>query len=246
MKKILGFIIVIFVVNTSYSQIYIGAKAGLNMNSVSAMPSVDEFTQSKDNISDFVPKLGANGGLVFQFKFNKSWVIQPEIVYNGKGLKAKIDKEYEDTSLTGKWDYSLHYFEIPLVVKYVLGAGSSFGPYLELGGYYGYLISGNYQEYIKYGERILIDESRDIDDSFALDGVRTNRHEFGFKVGLGAEFNVNGAVMFVGLRYSRGLTDILEYEVKPDKYEKTYNQVFQLSVAYLFETSSDETKVYYY
>jgi len=244
MKKILGFIAILIIVNSGFSQVFIGFKAGLNMSSASVMPAVDEFNQAKENISDFVPKFGGNGAVVFHFKL-KSFVIQPEIAYNSKGLKAKIDKTYNDTALTGEWNYTLHHFEVPLMFKYVLGGGGA-GPYLEVGGYYSYMFSGKYKEYYKYGEDVLRDESHDIDDSFDNDGVKANRHEFGFKVGLGAEIPLNDALMFVSLRFSQGLTDVVTYETKPDNYEKSYNRVFQLSVAYLFETTSDETKVYYY
>ena len=244
MKNILGVILVIIVVNTSFSQIYIGFKAGLNLSSASVMPAVDELNQNKENISEFVPKFGGNGAVVFHFKF-KSFVVQPELSYNTKGLKSKINKTYLDTSLTGDWNYTLHYFEVPLMFKYVLSGGGA-GPYIELGGYYGYMFSGNYTAKYSYGENTLLDETRGIDESFENDGVKANKHEFGFKVGLGAEIPMNGALMFVSLRFSQGFTDVVKYETKPDSYDKSFNRVFQLSVAYLFETTSDETKVYYY
>ncbi len=244
MKKIFATIIIVFSISTGYSQIFVGFKAGLNMSSASTMPAVDEFNQERNNISDFVPKFGGNGAVVLNFKI-KSFSIQPEIAYNTKGLKAKIDKIYNDTSLTGEWNYSLHYVEVPLMFKYVLGAGGM-GPYLELGGYYGYMFAGKYKEYYKYGEKVLKDDSHEIDDSFANDGVKTNRHEYGFKVGLGFEIPIEDVLMFVSLRFSQGLSDVLTYETKPENYEKSYNRVFQLSVAYLFEVSSNEEKVYYY
>jgi len=244
MKKIFAIIIIVFAINTAYSQIFIGFKAGLNMSSASTMPAVDEFNQAKENISDFVPKFGGNAAVVFIYKI-KSFSIQPELSYNTKGLKADINQTFNDTILTGEWNYTLHYFEVPLMFKYVLGAGGA-GPFIELGGYYGYMFAGKYKENYKYGEEVLRDESRTIDDSFENDGVKANRHEFGFKVGLGAEIPLNGALMFVSLRFSQGLTDVVLYETKPDNYEKSYNRVFQLSVAYMFEVSSNEEKVYYY
>jgi len=243
MKKIIAIIFIVFAVIVADSQVYIGFKGGLNMSSASVMPSVTDFNISRDTISDFVPKFGGNGALVFIFKI-KSFSIQPELAYNTKGLKADINQTINDTLLTGEWNYTLHYFEVPLMFKYVLGAGGA-GPYLELGGYYGYMFAGKYKEYYKYGARVL-DDSHDIDDSFDGDGIKANRHEFGFKVGLGAEIPLNDALIFVSLRFSQGLTDVVTYETKPDNYEKSYNRVFQLSVAYMFEVSSNENKVYYY
>ena len=244
MKKIFAIIIIVFAANSGYSQLFIGFKGGLNMSSASVMPSVTDFNTTRDTVSDFVPKFGGNFAVVFIYKI-KSFSIQPELSYNTKGLKADINQTFNDTILTGEWNYTLHYFEVPLMLKYVLGAGGA-GPFIELGGYYGYMFAGKYKEYYKYGERVLRDDSHDIDDSYATDGVKTNRHEFGFKVGLGAEIPLNDALVFVSLRFSQGLSDVLSYETKPDNYEKTYNRVFQLSVAYMFEVSSNEEKVYYY
>lgn len=244
MKKIIAVIIIVFAINTGYSQLFIGFKGGLNMSSASVMPSVTDFNTTRDTISDFVPKFGGNGALVFIYKI-KSFSIQSELSYNTKGLKADIEQTINDTVLSGEWNYTLHYFEVPLMFKYVLGTGGA-GPYLELGGYYGYMFAGNYKEYYKYGNDVLRDDSHDINDSYNVNGTKTNRHEFGFKVGLGAEIPLNDALMFVSLRFSQGLSDIVTYQTKPANYEKTYNRVFQLSVAYMFEVSSNEEKVYYY
>ena len=249
MKKLLFFILIATSVLHSYSQFYIGPKIGLNMSSASVMPSTEgSFSAKLKEVSDFVPKLALNFGAVTSVKLFKGLYLQTEFVYNGKGLKAKIDRTINDTSLTGNWNYTFHYFEIPLMFKYVMGSGG-FGPYIEAGVHWGYFIDASYEIEMQYGNEkyessYKIDTEYDSDD----DNTRANRNEFGFRVGIGLEFQANNSnKVFVSLRYAQGLTDVVEYKNKPDNYQKNYNRIFQLSIAYQFEIStSSEDKIYYY
>lgn len=244
MKKQLLIAIIIIFSSSAYSQFYIGARVGLNMSTTSVMPSLINYTQ----VSQFVPKLGLSSGLVFKYRFLDAFAIQTEINYNRKGLKAKIDEMYEDTALTGSWNYSFDYIEVPLMFKYLIGK-SRVGPFIEAGGYYGYLFSAKYTEYAEYGDRVILDNEHTLDEDYVdeNDNEKTNRHEYGFKLGLGANFEVNNSILYVALRYTQGLTDFIEYRTKPDDYDKTYNRVFQISAGYLFELGgNDDNKVYYY
>ena len=132
--------------------------------------------------------------------------------------------------------------------KYLIGK-SRVGPFIEAGGYYGYLFSAKYTEYAEYGDRVILDNEHTLDEEYVdeNDNEKTNRHEYGFKLGLGANFEVNNSILYVALRYTQGLTDFIEYRTKPDDYDKTYNRVFQISAGYLFELGgNDDNKVYYY
>ncbi len=230
------------------AQFYIGPKIGLNMSSASVMPSTEgSFNAQLKEVSDFVPKLALNAGAVINVNIFKSLSLQTEFVYNGKGLKAKIDRTINDTALTGNWNYSFHYFEIPLMFKYVI-TGGGVGPYIEAGVHWGYFIDATYDIDLEYGDKKL-EENRKIDKEFEneQDNTRANRNEFGFRVGIGLEYKINNNKIFVSLRYTQGLTDVVEYRVKPENYQKNYNRVFQLSLGYLFDiTPSNEEKIYYY
>ncbi len=236
----------IFISQINIAQVYIGAKAGMNISSASQMPAVTEIGIAENNISAFVPKIGGNGGLAILFKISNSIMLQSEFVYNTKGLKSKINNTFNDTAITGNWNYTLHYFQIPLMAKYVIGNGSA-GPFVEIGAYYAYMLGGTFTKSVSYGTKILTDETTSIDNSFDNDRVKNNKNELGFKIGLGAQFPINGGnIMFFSLRYSQSFTDIYKFETTPENYSKTQNRVFQISVGYLFETTSDETKVYFY
>lgn len=243
MKKYLVIVIVLILSSSGFSQLYVGPRLGLNMSTLSIMPSLVNYTQ----VSQFVPKLGLNAGVVIKYRFIDALAVQTEINYNRKGLKAKVDEMHNDTALIGKWDYSFDYIEIPLMFKYLIGK-SRVGPFVEAGVYYGYLFNAKYSEYAEYGNDVILDNERDLDKEYAdeNDNTKTNRHEYGFKLGLGANFEVNNSLVFVALRFSQGLTDFVTYRNTPDNHDKTYNRVFQISVGYLFELGNDDDKVFEY
>ena len=243
MKKLLTILLTLSISINIFSQVYIGSRLGLNMSTSSVMPELVDYSK----ISQFSPKLGVNAGLVIKYKMKNSIALQTEINYNMKGLKAKVDETINDTALTGKWNYSFGYIEVPLMAKFLFGE-SRVGPFVEIGGYYGYFISAKYNEYAKYGDKEILDTEYKLDIDFEneADNQKANRNEFGFKAGLGYNFEIDNSLLFVSLRYSQGLTDIITYKTKPDNYSKTYNRTFQIAIAYLFELGNKEVKEYWY
>ena len=243
MKKQLIIALIITLNTSAFSQLYIGARAGLNMSGNSVMPELVNYNQ----LSQFVPKLGLNSGLVVKYRFIDAMAIQLEVNYSGKGLKAKVDETINDTALTGKWNYSFGYIEVPIMFKYLFG-GSSIGPFVEAGAYYGYFLTGKYSEYAEFnGEEILNNEFElETDYQDENDNQRANRNEYGFKLGLGYNFDLDDKMIFVSLRYTQGLTDIVSYRTTPEDYSKTYNRTFQIAVGYLFELGTKKEKEYWY
>jgi opacity protein-like surface antigen len=173
--------------------------------------------------------------------------VQLEINYSGKGLKAKVDEMVNDTALTGKWNYSFGYIEVPLMFKYLFG-GNRVGPFVEAGAYYGYFLTGKFSEYGEFDGKEILNNEFELETDYEdeNDNQKANRNEYGFKLGLGYNFEIDDSMIFVALRYSQGLTDIVTYRTKPDDYSKTYNRTFQIAVGYLFELGSEEEKEYWY
>jgi len=243
MKKQLFIIIIIALSTSVFSQVYIGARAGLNMSTSSVMPELVNYNQ----LSQFVPKLGLNSGLVIKYRFIDALAVQLEVNYSGKGLKAKVDETIDDTLLTGKWNYSFGYIEVPLMFKYLFG-GSRIGPFVEAGAYYGYFLTGKYSEYAEYDGKEILNNEFDLETEYEdeNDNQKANRNEYGFKLGLGYNFEIDDNMIFVALRYSQGLTDIVTYRTTPENYSKTYNRTFQIAVGYLFELGTKKEKEYWY
>ncbi len=243
MKKQLIITIIIALSTSVFSQLYIGARAGLNMSTSSVMPELVNYNQ----LSQFVPKLGLNSGLVIKYRFIDALAVQLEVNYSGKGLKAKVDETVNDTLLTGKWNYSFGYIEIPIMFKYMFG-GSRVGPFVEAGAYYGYFLIGKYSEYAEFNGEEILNKEFELETEYENenDNQKANRNEYGFKLGLGYNFEIDNSMIFVSLRYSQGLTDIVTYRIKPDNYSKTYNRTFQIAVGYLFELGTKKEKEYWF
>jgi hypothetical protein len=76
MKKLLLLVIVFSMICIStYSQVTVGGKAGINIASVSG-----------DYTEDFDPRLSIHIGGYSNFAFSENLSLQPEIVYNGVGF----------------------------------------------------------------------------------------------------------------------------------------------------------------
>jgi hypothetical protein len=125
--------------------------------------------------------------------------LQPELLYNSVGWKESGD----GFDGTGK----LNYLSIPVMAKF------SFGSFhLMAGPQLGMLLSAKYKVEFD-GES----ETEDIKDGFK--GM-----DFGLNLGLGADFGKLNA----GLRYSAGLSNIIDTE----EDVTVTNNVIQLSVGY--------------
>jgi hypothetical protein len=229
---------------SSYSQAYIGGRLGLNMSTLSIQPELIQYNK----VSDFVPILNVNIALFGYFEIGPYFAIQPEFVYNRKGLKSNIDArvgENNDTLLTGEWDYSMDYIEVPLMFKLSLNS-EGFDPFIEFGGYYGYMVYAQYQAQAYLADDQILDEDYRLgfEDT---DGKSFERNEWGFKVGIGGTLKLSKGAAFFSIRYSQGLTDIIKYDIQPEDYRETYNRVFMLTLGYAFELRRNTAeKVFYY
>ena len=228
----------------TYSQIFFGGRVGMNMSMLSLQPELVKYNK----VSDFTPKLNVNFAAFGYFEIGPYIAIQPEIVYSRKGLKSTIDTRLgaeQDTLLTGEWTYSLDYFEIPLMIKLSLNS-EGFDPFIEFGGYYGYMVYANYKAEAYLNNEMILDD----EFSYDLGGHENQslqRNEYGFKLGIGGTLELSKGMAFFSIRYSQGLTDIIKYNVIPEGHQESYNRVFMLTLGYAFELRKNTTdKVYYY
>ena len=242
--KIMLLIVLLGSSTLTYSQIFFGGRIGLNMSTLSIQPELVDYNK----VSEFTPKLNVNIAMLGYFEIGPYVAIQPEFLYNRKGLRSNIDTRYglgKDTLITGDWDYSFDYLELPLMIKLSLNS-EGFDPFVEFGAYYGFMINAHYTA------KAYLNNEQILDEDYGLDfgnnqNISVERNEYGFKLGIGATIAMSKGVAFFSIRYSQGMTDILNYNVKPDNYKGTYNRVFQLTVGYAFEVRSNtENKVFYY
>ncbi len=246
MKKQLKILLLSFLLigsTVSYSQIYFGGRVGLNMSFLSVQPELIKY----NTVSELIPKLNVGIAAIGYFEIGPYFAIQPEFIYNRKGLKSKIDTRVNgDTLLTGDWNYSFDYLEVPLMFKISLNS-EGFDPFIEFGGYYGYMIQAKYEAKAYFNNEEILNQDYVSDFKTTPNGESLERNEYGFKIGIGGTLKLSKGAAFFSIRYSHGLTDIINYQTMPDNYQKTYNRVFQLTLGYVFEIRTNtENKIYYY
>lgn len=196
----------LLLVSTMQAQIKFGPVAGVNFSTMTF-----KSTDSDDHY-DPIMLVGFHIGGMAEFSVSENFVIQPAILFSGKGSKYEID--YGE----GTYEVAINpgFIEVPIYAAYKFDLGSV-KLLLKAGPYFGYGFTGKISE---------DDEEEDIewgsdDDSFMK--------PFDFGAGLGAGVDLNGFLVL--LQYQFGLTNLSawdEVEMKPG--------VFGVSLAYLFGT----------
>ena len=152
-----------------------GVKGGLSISNLYAQ-----------NVSDKNTILGFNGGVFFKMPITDFIAIQPELLYAQKGAQLKYN-----TIVTGSGNFTLNYFEIP-----VLGVVNLTRNFNIHGGVYGaYLASANIQN-------VAGDGSYDFNKELNRDNFETI--DYGLTAGLGFDFSRAS----LGLSYDYGLKTV--------------------------------------
>lgn len=173
-KVVLITLLAVLGISFAFGQSIYGLCGGLNLSNYSGDPDMDS-------------KIGFHGGMIMQYHMHPMLILQPELLYTQRGAQD----EFTVLGVKTEIKQTLHYIELPIMVKLDLGEGNlKFQPYL--GPEFRYLIKGNQKTKIGSTEN-----TREI----------KNLKDFDFGLGFGVDvvFNTN---MLVGARYSMGLTEI--------------------------------------
>jgi hypothetical protein len=186
----------------STSKIKFGAKAGLNISSASVKRAYN---------TDISPLVGIHVGGFANFKFNKKWAVQSELLYSTQGFK-----EYDND---GGYIYDeklkLTYINLPLLLQYQLA--SKF--HVEAGPQVDFLLSGKADAYY-YDPMFNTSKTySDIDVKKFYKSI-----SFGFSIGAGYAFTPR---LSSSIRYNLGLSEAEDY---PDTKKKNRN--LQISLSY--------------
>jgi hypothetical protein len=160
-----------------------GVKGGLN---VASMTDIDASSKISGHIGGFA-----------NFKFKKTWAIQPELLFSGQG--AKVDVPGDDIK------YALSYINVPVVLQYY------FLPefYAEAGPQLGFLVSSRYK---RGGTSVDADGFKTVDLGSAIGagykfpigvGVYA-RYTFGFTDLIDGPADPRNSVFQIGASYTFG------------------------------------------
>jgi hypothetical protein len=209
---------ILFSIETTNAQVGIGVKGGLNLSKLSF---------KEDAASGLTNKflLGGAGGLVFNFKANDLFSLQPELLYSSQGTELGATLFGVGFSMKTIFNY----FQLPVLAKLSFGSENVRG-FVNAGPYVGYLLSAKVKSSAMGQE-----EEEKIDFSDPSTKESANRFDFGIAGGLGVAFKVGPGDIFVEGRYNLGLLDISKGDVtKEPDYEPTKNRVINFSAGYIF------------
>lgn len=151
---------------TAQKHVYFGLKGGLNASSLSTSGSSQ--------------KLGFNAGALMHIHTNnKSWGIQPELLYSLEGAKVPV------VGNNSKADVNLSYLNVPVLVQYMWDNGFR----LEAGPQFGFLMSAKQK---------LNGSSTD---------VKSNYKSFNFSIPVGLGYLTRYGLGF-DARYNIGVSNI--------------------------------------
>ncbi len=161
---------------------------------------------SKTNapFSENTGRVGFHVGGLIEISLNEKFAIQPELLFSTQGSNIN----------SGERELRLNYLQLPVMGKYKIVKGLS----AEAGPVLGYLLSAKFNGLVNSEDGR---ETIDIKDGYKSVNVA---------LGIGASYKLKSDIFF-GLRYNIGLSNINNEDFTS---AKTKNNVFQLSVGYLF------------
>ena len=180
-----------------------GLKAGLN---------IAGFRGEFADFSGAETKLGFVGGGFVAYPLRSGLALQGELLYSMKGAKLEIQGTDVNGNPVNTFTYSwtLHYLEVPLLVRASLGSTWRVRPELSAGPTLGFKLSGRYEP--------APGDSHNLDDVKPVD--------VGFTAGVGAVMGSGQLKYRVEARYTSGFSSI--YDVSGNI--ESINQAFSIMV----------------
>lgn len=200
-----------------------GALAGLNMNVITENVDPEPDGYESSSASGFGFHLGGFG----EYAISESIGIRAELQFQSRGTSSEFEESFSllgiETSSKVTTKATDTFVSLPILVSINAGESLTF----HVGPSLGFLMGSKY----------------DIDSEVTVAGVTTSesasesstegRNGFELGLALGAQYNLNEN-MGLGLRYTRGLTDLAEENEFDGATFKTNYNIVQLYFSYAF------------
>lgn len=197
----------------------VGINGGINLNSVSFIPTV------KQQLG-----MGINGGFTARYISEKYFSMicgaQVEVNFSQRGW----DEYYEDYP-TINYTRTMNYVEIPFLAHLAFGKEKGLQFFIHAGPQIGFLfsnsekISGNWEEVIANNANITTEQhGKPIDNSF----------DYGIAGGAGIELRTKAGNFLVEGRYYYALSDFYN-STKKDFFARSAHGVITAKITYLFD-----------
>lgn len=190
MKKVLLIvaITILGLVKVQAQDVEFGVKVGVNFSSIHG--DVDDDIEPITSIINY--------GIYSEIGISETFSFQPEIMYSMQGFSLDNDE------FTGDNIVSLHYLNVPLMMKYHVTSGFSF----EAGPQLGFLLKA---------------KNEDIE-------LKDNFKSLDYGLNLGLEYKLDSGLNF-GARYNFGFANINDIQDSNDKFR---NGNAQITIGYSF------------
>ncbi len=186
------------------AQATFGLKAGLNTSN---------FVGDDANRSEAL--LGFVGGLTGQFPVTPLVSVQAEALYSQKG------ESYFDTDDDYTLETRIGYLEVPVALRFAIPTNSALDVGVSLGGYLGVPLSAKVDA-DEFAPNDVVNDILDADIEAATD------------YGVLAGIDMGSGPFFVDARFSRGLTDVTDFDPVFGSNLDRKNQVVSLTLGYRF------------
>lgn len=197
MRKIISTLLLFLVCHNSFAQWYLGGEIGMNWARLVNYPFV--FNNSSY-------KQGLNLGILTNYKINRKFRIQSELLYSMHGFK---DKEVFDIiGNKNEIKETDHYVDLPITFKFY---PLKYGVNIQAGVLCEYLFARTVKSELFRGESFLSDKRR--------------KYDIGIIMGLAYDFKSG---LFVDIKYNLGL--VKQYGF----IDGLNNRFIQISLGYLF------------
>lgn len=248
MKKLIIFLITLFIMSSAFAQFSVGPRIGVNFSTVSGK----DFWNG-----DYKHKwiTGVVAGVVGEYAFTDMISLDAEILYITSGAKYiyKIGDARAVGEDEGYWKETYGNLQIPILARFNFGNDIQF--YGNLGPYFSLILCGKYKDVVEaysYEQKGKIKFKKEPDnyngDDWYLDPKEYNKYDIGLYFGAGAKKQVGPGVLSFDARFGLGFIDYNKFENKddkPDGYKGYKNRNISLSFAYTIDFKSDEARRYF-
>jgi hypothetical protein len=195
----------LFATPDANAQIQFGARAGLNVASVTG-----------SDVRSADPRLGFHGGLTAQYDLGSRVFFQPELLYSQKGATGRFSEQAAGVG-GDAFDFSIDYLDIPLLFGYDVPTGTNLVARVLAGPQIG----------LKIRETVRLEGA-----ALEFDLIRGSEFAVAAGADVGARRVGTRSEFGVGLRYALGLSNMLDSGLMGST--RTGNQVFAVSAFYTF------------
>ncbi len=218
MKKLVFALFAMTLTFTSFAQLSVGVRAGVNFANQTF--EAEGLSISPDGLTGLYVSIPVEIGISDKFS------VQPELTYLQKGSSTKFDVLGFSTESTVTYNY----LELPILAKYKFVKTDDLGVYAAAGPSFGYALGGESKVSLQG-----VEETTDID--FGKEEFEDfNRLDVALNFGAGVEYQAGPGKLVLDLRYMLGLSNLNGAE---DDDATTKNNGFAASIGYMFTLGSN-------